>query len=133
MNQLLLIDTNIILELMLQQKKSNECKKFLNSVATGDIEATITHFSVHAIEAILENPEDTRNFLHNINSSIGLSIYDTDISDEIAIALLMKEVKLDFDDTLQLYVARKIGAVGIVSFDRDFDGVDIKRLNPSEV
>lgn len=133
MNQLLLVDTNIILELMLKQEKSNDCEKFLNSVATGDIEATITRFSIHAIEAILKNPEHTTNFLHNVNSSIGLVVYDTDTSDEIAISLLMKEVKLDFDDTLQYYVARKIGAEGIVSFDRDFDRVNINRLAPGQV
>ncbi|MCL4336099.1 MAG: PIN domain-containing protein [Candidatus Thermoplasmatota archaeon] len=130
---MLLVDTNIILELMLQQEKSNECEKFLNSVATGNIEATITRFSLHAIEAILKNPEHTSAFLHNVNSSIGLRVYDTDTSDEIAIALLMKEIKLDFDDTLQFYVAKKIGAEGIVSFDRDFDKVDINRLAPGQV
>lgn len=118
---------------MLKQEKSNDCEKFLNSVATGDIEATITRFSIHAIEAILKNPEHTTNFLHNVNSSIGLVVYDTDTSDEIAISLLMKEVKLDFDDTLQYYVARKIGAEGIVSFDRDFDRVNINRLAPGQV
>lgn len=130
---MLLVDTNIILELMLQQQKSNDCEKFLNSVATGEIEATITRFSIHAIEAILQNPEQTANFLHNVNSSIGLTVYDTNTSDEIAITLLMKEVKLDFDDTLQFYVARKIGAEGIVSFDRDFDRVNINRLVPGQV
>ncbi len=130
---MLLVDTNIILELMLQQEKSDECEKFLNSVATGDIEATITRFSIHVIEAILKNPEHTLAFLHNVNTSIGLKVYDTNTSDEIAIALFMKEVKLDFDDTLQFYVAKRIGAEGIVSFDKDFDKVDINRLEPALV
>ncbi len=130
---MLLVDTNIILELMLQQEKSDECEKFLNSVATGDIEATITRFSMHAIQAILKNPEHTLAFLYNVNTSIGLKVYDTNTSDEIAIALLMKEVKLDFDDTLQFYVAKRIGAQGIVSFDKDFDKVDINRLEPALV
>lgn len=118
---------------MLQQQKSNECEEFLNSVAAGDIEGTITRFSIHAIEAILQNPEHIANFLHNVNSSLGLRIYETDTSDEIAVSLLMQEIKLDFDDTLQFYVARKIGAEGIVSFDRDFDKVDIRRLTPDQV
>ncbi|MCL4337033.1 MAG: PIN domain-containing protein [Candidatus Thermoplasmatota archaeon] len=130
---MLLVDTNIILELMLQQEKSDECEKFLNSVATGDIEATITRFSMHAIQAILKNPEHTSVNIHNVNTSIGLKVYDTNTSDEIAIALLMKEVKLDFDDTLQFYVAKRIGAEGIVSFDKDFDKVDINRLEPAQV
>lgn len=60
-------------------------------------------------------------------------MYDTDTSDEIAIALIMKEIKLNFDDTLHFYVAKKIGTEGIVSFDSDFDKVDIDRLVPGQV
>jgi predicted nucleic acid-binding protein len=42
--------------------------------------------------------------------SAGLSIYDTNLSDEMAAALITQEIGLDFDDTLQDYVAKKLGS-----------------------
>jgi len=47
--------------------------------------------------------------------------------------MLMNEKKLDFDDCLQYYVAKKLGAEAIVSFDKHFNGLDIPRKEPEEV
>ena len=60
-------------------------------------------------------------------------MYETDTSDELAIAISQKGVKLDFNGTLQFYVAKKIGAQGIVSLEKDFDIVDIVRLELGQV
>jgi predicted nucleic acid-binding protein len=51
----------------------------------------------------------------------------------MAIGILASEIKRDFDDTPQYYVAKKLGASGIVSFDRHFDGLDIPRLEPGKI
>ncbi len=34
---------------------------------------------------------------------------------------------------MQYYVAKKVGAEGIVSFDKHFDGLDLRRLEPNAV
>jgi predicted nucleic acid-binding protein len=47
--------------------------------------------------------------------------------------MLMEEMKLDFDDTLQYYVAKKLGVDSIVSFDKHFVGLDIPRVEPADV
>ena len=52
---MLLIDTNIFLELLLGQEKADECQKFLEMVSEGELEAVATKFSVHAIEEILND------------------------------------------------------------------------------
>ncbi len=125
-----LIDTNIFLELFLDQERADECEKFLMKVSSGEIEGIVTQFSVHAIEAILNDSEAIQGFLRNLMGSMGLEVYSITIEDEMAASMLMKLVGLDFDDSLQYYVARKLGVKAIVSFDKHFDRVDIARKEP---
>ncbi len=62
----------------------------------------------------------------------GLSIYNTDLRDEIAVIDEM-DVGLDFDDALQSYVTKKLN-LEIISFDRHFDGIEgLIRLRPKDV
>jgi predicted nucleic acid-binding protein len=44
----------------------------------------------------------------------------------------MEHIGLDFDDALQYFVCKKLGINFIVSFDRDFNGLGIKRIEPAE-
>mgnify|MGYP000509963277 CR=1 FL=1 len=129
---MLLIDTNIFLELFLGQKKADECEKFLEKVSEGELEAIVTKFSIHAIEAMLNDPELILVFLRNLQNSIGIDIYETSMEDEMAASMLMKEIKLDFDDSLQYYIAKKLGVKAIVSYDKHFDKTDIPRKEPSD-
>ena len=129
---MLLIDTNIFLELLLGQKKADECEKFLEKVSEGELEAVVTKFSVHAIEAILNDSKLILIFLRNLRNSIGIDVYETSMEDEIAASMLMKKIKLDFDDSLQYYVAKKLGVKAIVSYDKHFDETDLLRKEPSD-
>jgi len=47
--------------------------------------------------------------------------------------MLTKRESLDFDDALQYYVAKRLGAEAIVSFDRHFDKLDVPRIEPSSL
>ena len=128
---MLLIDMNIFLELFLGQKRADECKRFLEKTSTGELEAVITRFTVHAIEAILNDPKLILTFLRNLQNSLGLNVYETSLEDEMAASMVMDKIKLDFDDSLQYYVAKKLGVDAIVSYDKHFDQVDIKRGEPA--
>ena len=130
---MILLDTNVFLELMLGRTKSGDCERLLIAVSEGKTEAVVTRFSVHAIESVLADPRLTLAFLRNIEGSIGLATYDTNTADEMAVSMLMEEMKLDFDDTLQYYVAKKLGVDSIVSFDRHFTDLDIPRVEPADV
>lgn len=129
---MILIDTNIFLELLLGRSRADECEALLNAISEGKVEAIVTHFTIHAIEAILRKSELIEIFLRNLERSIGLYIYDTDISDELAASIISKQIKRDFDDSLQYYVAKKLGAKAIISFDKHFNGLDIPCLEPKE-
>ncbi len=130
---MIVLDTNIFLELLLDQKRAGDCEDLLELVSRGEIEATVTHFAVHAVEAALPSGENLETFLRNLEHSVGLYVYDTNLSEEMAAALISKKIRRDFDDTLQYYVAKKLGADVIVSFDEHFDGLDIRRVEPHDL
>jgi len=129
---MLLVDTCIFLELLLNQSRAQECREFLDKIARGELEAIVTTFTIHAIEAIINEADTILSFLRNIMASKGLYVYITTISDEIAASILMGKIKRDFDDTLQYYVAKKLGVEAIVSFDKHFGGLDIPRKEPRD-
>lgn len=130
---MILIDTNIFLEAALGQERSEECQALLTAVARGKVEATVTHFTIHEVAAVLAQGERLLDFFRAIEGSEGMSVYDSSITDEMAISILSEKIRRDFDDTLQYFVAEKIGAIGIASLDKHFDGLDIPRLEPSEI
>ncbi|MBO3831847.1 MAG: type II toxin-antitoxin system VapC family toxin [Candidatus Brockarchaeota archaeon] len=130
---MLLVDTNIFLELFLGQEKAEECEKFLQKISDGELEAVVSKFTIHAVEAILNNPSLILAFLRNVHGSLGLNVYETSLEDEMASSMLMDKIKLDFDDSLQYYVAKKLGVEAIVSYDKHFDALDVARREPAEL
>ena len=128
------IDTSVFIELNLNQEKAEQSGALLQAIGLGKIEAYVSHFAIHALEAGFRSQKEARKFLENIEASKGLRVYDTSIADEISIAALAEKVGLDFDDAAQYYVARKTGATSIVSFDRHFDKLrDIPRREPASI
>lgn len=130
---MILLDTNVFLELLLKQSGAADCRKVLDRVSRGELEATVTHFSIHAVEAALGRGEALVEFLRNVEYSQGLYLHDTGIQEESSAAMMAKLVGLDFDDALQYYVAKRLGAEAIVSYDKHFDGLDIPRVEPDHV
>ena len=92
----------------------------------------VTTFTIHACETLLNDSESILIFLRNIQNSLGISVYNTSIDDEIATAMIMDKINLDFDDALQYYIAKKLGAEAIISYDKHFDKTDIPRNEPRE-
>lgn len=130
---MILLDTNIFLELLLDQKRAAECENLLQLVSKGGAEAVATHFAVHAVEAALGDSASLVAFLRNLEHSVGLYVYDTNLADEMAIAMISRKMGLDFDDALQYYVAKKLGVDAIASFDEHFDKLDIRRVEPRDI
>ena len=128
---MLLVDANVFLELFLGRGRADECERFLWKVSSGKLESVVK-FTIYAIEGVLNDSELILAFLRNVQGSLGLDVYETSAEEEMAAAMLMDKIKLDFDDTVQYYLAKKLGVEAIVSYDRHFDAVDIKRKEPSD-
>ena len=131
-----LIDTNIFLEVMLQQQRHDEAKHLLQELQRGNLKGYVSKFSLYSIEILftgLKKFDELKKFLVALTFFKGLEVLSTTIFDEILISEIAKENKLDYDDALQFYLVKKYNLKGIVSFDHDFDKVDINRLEPHDV
>jgi len=105
-----LIDTNIFLEILLEQEKAEDCSLFLQKVRNGNIKAVVSTFSIPSISVILSSLgkfTELEEFLSDIEYFKGLSIFNTTITQEIEITKLAQKEKLDFDDALHFWIAKK--------------------------
>jgi len=131
-----LIDANIFLEVLLEQKRYKECEEFLEKVRKGEIEASISRFSLYSIELIMVRYgkiEELKLFLTLLSTFRGLTVITASPIDDIHVLEAMKNFNLDFDDALNYYIVKKYGMEGIVSFDKHFDKTDISRVEPVDV
>jgi predicted nucleic acid-binding protein len=128
-----LVDTNVWLERLLDQDKSDISSKFLNSTPIDSI--FVSDFSIHSIGVILSRLkkfEVFEKFLNDlfVNGQIELlSLYSTDLLDVIE---NIKKHKFDFDDSYQYTVAQKFDLT-MVTFDKDFNVKGIKKMTPEEI
>jgi predicted nucleic acid-binding protein len=128
-----LVDTNIFLEFLLEQERAEESLRVMERIERGELEAYITSFALHSIAVILDRRKKLdllEQFLERVIEAKGLRVYHTEPIQEHMITELTRTTKLDFDDTLHVFVANKTHAT-LISFDRDFDKVGLKRIEPS--
>ncbi len=127
-----LLDTNIFLEILLDQRKSESCQKAIQNLRE-DTPGWITSFSLHAIEAILwryQRAKILEGFLEFVKNHPFLFCYATTVEEELEVNRIASRVGLDFDDALQYYVAKKKHWT-LVTLDKDFDKIkDVQILVP---
>lgn len=112
-----LIDTNVFLEILLNQNKKRECKEFLHKHTDSIV---ISDFSLHSIGVILlrnDKAATFRKFADDIVSQIEIVSLPKEQYSEIT--KLNKATKLDFDDSYQCLVAHELD-LSIVTMDKDF-------------
>lgn len=115
-----LIDTNIFLEILLQQDKSKDCKIFLDK-NIGFL--NISDFSLHSIGVILyRNKKEAifLKFISDILPKIGLIPLPKDDYKEVA--NIKKKYELDFDDSYQYCICKRFN-LKLITMDKDFKKV----------
>ena len=120
-----LIDTNVILEILLEQENYEAALSFIRN----NKELYMSDFSLHSIGVILVRLEKPDVFLEDMVTSgyIGIRrLFPEDLPDLID---AVRRYNLDFDDAYQYTTAKKY-ALKLVSFDSDFDRTDIGRIRP---
>lgn len=129
----LLVDTNIFLEVLLEQSRADDAKALL--VKTGAHDFLISDFSLHSIGVLLlkrNKAEAFRKFLSDMVIHAGTAVARLNASDMETLADHPARFSLDFDDAYQYALADKYDLT-IVSFDRDFDGTTRGRSEPSAI
>ncbi len=120
-----LIDTNVFLEILLDQAKKETCKAFLSQHAE---HVHLSDFSLHSIGVVLFRhkrddvfKEFARDVLANVEIvTLSKAAYET-LPDEAV------RTRLDFDDVYQFLVAKQRQLV-IITMDRDFQNVQDEHL-----
>lgn len=126
-----LVDANVFLELLYKRDRWRECYDFLNKVEAGAVKPHVLRFTLYGVSAILGDLKLVSKFLSEVSTWRGLTVVDLSIDEEMVASELASSVGLAFDDGLQYYYAKK-ARLQIVSFDKDFDKTDVKRVEPKE-
>ena len=129
----LLLDTNIFLEVLLEQSRADDAKTLLAKTDTQDF--FISDFSLHSIGVILlkRNKADAfRRFLLDMVREAGTVVALLKAGEMEAVVDHAQAFNLDFDDAYQYALADKYDLT-IVSFDSDFDRTTRGRSQPSTI
>ncbi len=128
-----LIDTNVWLERLLDQTKSEEVGHFLDYVSSERL--YITDFAFHSIGVVLSrlNQSDVLlRFVCDVFVEGAVCLIHLEPNDMEKIVSVMQQFGLDFDDAYQ-YVAAEQYGLTIISFDSDFDRTDKGRKTPDKI
>ncbi len=131
-----LIDANIFLEILLKQERFEECKRLIEKINDGSINCYLSDINLDSILLILWNKAKKiklmQDFLFSIISYDGLSFYFIGIEDRINALKHASSYNLDFEDSMTLQAALATDS-DIISFDRHFDNLPVKRLEPKDI
>lgn len=128
-----LIDTNVWLERLLNQERSEEVHQFLDRISSENL--YITDFAFHSIGVILSTLKETKalvRFARDIFIEGAVNFIRLEPEDTESLVNIINQFNLDFDDAYQ-YVSAEKHNLTIVSFDPDFDRTKRGRKTPAQV
>jgi len=128
-----LLDTNIFLELFLDQDKADDVERLLRTVPKERL--YISEFSLYSVGIILFRRKLFDVFVRFVEDLIitgGIKLLRLSVEDTKKLAEVSQRFGLDFDDAYQYAVAERYGLT-VVSFDSDFDRTEKGRKTPKDV
>jgi hypothetical protein len=128
----LLVDTNLFIEVLLNQVKAGEARILLENRKHHEL--FVSDFALHSIGLLLFRHEQQRvfrQFLEDI-ARVGMQVVSLTALEMCSVVDAASKFKLDFDDAYQYSACRRNG-LKIVSFDADFDRTSEGRLLPANV
>lgn len=128
-----LVDTNVWLERLLDQARSEEVGEFLGRLPSEHL--FITDFSFHSISLVLCKLNKADALLRLVRDAFtegAVALVRLEPEDSGQLVSAMEQFKLDFDDAYQ-YVAAAKYDMALVSYDSDFDRTERGRKRPAEV
>lgn len=129
----ILLDTNIFLEVILEQTKASEARAILSQVERHEF--FLSDYSLHSIGLLLFRRKQHQVFLEFLDDMLiraGVSAISLSVEDMAAVISAATQFGLDFDDAYQYVAARKYDLT-IVSFDSDFERTERGRKTPMEI
>ncbi|MEW5986033.1 MAG: PIN domain-containing protein [Chloroflexota bacterium] len=128
-----LLDTNILLELLLDQNRADEVELFLRVTPPDSLH--LSDFSLFSLGIILSRRRMYDVFIRAITDLLlagGIGLLRLGAINMEAVVQTAQRFNLDFDDAYQ-YVVAENHDLTIVSFDHDFDRTQRGRKTPGQL
>jgi uncharacterized protein len=128
-----LVDTNVWLEQLLDQEKSEIASRFFKLIPTEKL--FVSDFSIHSIGIILTRLKKFdvfEKFIDDLFVNAQLEQLHLDTIDLLDVITNIQKYNLDFDDSYQFSIAQKYDLT-IITFDKDFNVKGIKKNTPGEI
>ena len=128
-----LLDTNIWLELLLEQEKADHVRRLLEAEEAWQF--AVTDFSVHSVGVVLTRLKQGDLFLDFLSDTLedsALRVVRLDTASLKEVPGVCRKFGLDFDDAYQYLAASKYNLT-LVGFDSDFDRTERGRRTPADV
>jgi predicted nucleic acid-binding protein len=128
-----LVDTNIFLELLLEQERAEEAEQFLRKIPGKQL--YLSEFSLYSIGIVLFRLQRHSAFIQLVDDLLLqnrvrlVQLGEAEMQD---LARISREFGLDFDDAYQ-YVSAEKYDLTLVSFDSDFDKTERGRQTPIDI
>jgi len=129
----LLIDTNIVLEIILEQERAREARSLLS--LTEEHVFFLSDFSLHSVGVLLFRRRQQKTYWDIIEDLVfngGMAVISLSVDEMESVVKVAERFELDFDDAYQ-YVAAEKHQLAVVSFDGDFDRTERGRQTPAAV
>ena len=130
-----LLDSNVWLELLFEQDRAEDVRRFLETVPMAQI--AISEFSVYSIGIALARNGLEKVFVQFVSDTLEGTALDRirlDTADLKEVMSVRKRFRLDFDfDDAYQHVAAEKHDLTLVSFDADFDRTDRGRKTPADI
>jgi len=128
-----LVDTNIWLERLLDQARSEDVHRFLDSTPSEVL--FLSDFSFHSIGVVmirLDRRDQFLRFVQDLFLEGGVGLVRLLAKDMRRLVQVAEQFRLDFDDAY-LCVAAETHDLTLISFDSDFDRTERGRREPMDV
>jgi predicted nucleic acid-binding protein len=128
-----LLDTNIILELLLDQESADEVERFLRDTPPEQLH--LSEFTLYSLGVILFRRGEHATFWQVIEDLLvmgGMRLVRLEMDELRDIVQVATSFNLDFDDAYQYATAERYHLI-VVSFDGDFDRTERGRRTPGEI
>ena len=128
-----LVDTNVWLERLLDQEKSEIASRFFALIPTDEL--FVSDFSIHSIGVILSRLKKLdvfEKFIDDLFVNGQLEQLYLDTVDLLDVITNIQKYKIDFDDAYQVSIAQKYDLT-LITFDKDFNVKGIKKNTPDEI
>ncbi len=129
----LLLDTNVFLEVLLEQANASAAVELLRNRAEHSL--FLSDYALHSIATLLIRKRQLKalqEFLADVVDAGRVHVVAVPVPDLRIVLDNAVRFNLDFDDAYQFTLADRLDLT-LVSFDRDFDRTSAGRKTPGEI